>query len=668
MKQKPTGKPTLFYGLKLRHAIALLVCLAVILIFAGYFSVTVGQNAAFDAVVSQGRALTESLLSSADIIIEADDEFTELGLNQLMEKIPAQFSDKLRSETVLDSLRDLSESDRICLIENRKITASSSRRNAVTGNNEIELWLDSLEIDPEAQVVYEFQPLEGDRYLWSYFPLKSEAGLFVSKRWLLGKYGNQKLGLYYLLNQVAQESGVEYIMLQNLDGIIFASKKIASMPRISDDDFLVESLASDTTRSRLIMFQDREVLETVRYFESREFEGLFRVGLSMFGYHKIARGMKRQVWFVVAALIIVGMIGFGAVVGFQNYDLLKAGLYKASAISQSLLDSIPGPVLTIDSKHKITDINSAARSCFGLQAGYADGKDYGEVFPNDPFKFENVIAGQRSTGFETSMGQDGGRYFVTSTPLFAMDGSVMGAIAIAQNITAARKLEEMAESRRRLSEMGALAASMAHEIRNPLNAIGITIQRMKNEIRPVENEEDYRRFIDGLRQEITRLNSIIEKFLAVARSVRPEMSVISTDDLIKRAMDLFSSQAKSLNIKINYAGGNDYTFEGDRDGLMQALVNVVKNGMEAVGEGGNIDISVEEKDNRVIISIRDDGPGIEDTASVLKPFHTTKKDGTGLGLSTASKILADHGGELVIESLPGQGCRVDFVIPIKRTE
>lgn len=668
MKQKPTGKPTLFYGLKLRHAIALLACLAVILIFAGYFSVTVGQNAAFDAVVSQGRALTESLLSSADIIIEADDEFTELGLNQLMEEIPAQFNDKLRSESVLDSLRDLSESDRICLIENRKIIASSSRRNAVTGNSEIELWLDSLEIDPEAQIVYEFQPLEGDRYLWSYFPLKSDAGLFVSKRWLLGKYGNQKLGLYYLLNQVAQESGVEYIMLQNLDGIIFASKKIASMPRISDDDFLVESLTSDTTRSRLIMFQGREVLETVRYFESREFEGLFRVGLSMFGYHKIARGMKRQVWFVVAALIIVGMIGFGAVVGFQNYDLLKAGLYKASAISQSLLDSIPGPVLTIDSKHKITDINSAARSCFGLQSGYADGKDYGEVFPDDPFRFENVIAGQRSTGFETSMGQDGGRYFVTSTPLFAMDGSVMGAIAIAQNITAARKLEEMAESRRRLSEMGALAASMAHEIRNPLNAIGITIQRMKNEIKPAANEEAYGKFIDGLRQEITRLNSIIEKFLAVARSVRPEMTIVSTDDLIKRAVELFSSQARSLNIKINYTRGNDYTFEGDRDGLMQAMVNVIKNGIEAIGEGGNIDIGVEEKDHRVIISIRDDGPGIEDTASVLKPFHTTKKDGTGLGLSTASKILADHGGELVIESLPGQGCRVDFVIPIKRTE
>jgi signal transduction histidine kinase len=145
------------------------------------------------------------------------------------------------------------------------------------------------------------------------------------------------------------------------------------------------------------------------------------------------------------------------------------------------------------------------------------------------------------------------------------------------------------------------------------------------------------------------------------------MTSISTDDLIKRTMELFSSQAESLNIMINYADQKDFTFDGDRDGLMQALVNVIKNSVEAVGEKGNIDISVDEKDGKVRISIIDDGPGIEDTASVLKPFHTTKKDGTGLGLSTSSKILADHGGELVIESSPGRGCRVDFIIPAGRT-
>ena len=668
MKQKPIGKLPLFYGLKLRHAIALLACLAVILIFAGYFSVKVGQNAAFDALTSQGRALTESLLSSADIIIEADDEFIELGLDRLMDEIPLESDEILRYDSALDSLRMLSEADRICLLDNNKIIASSLRRNSIIGNNEIEVWLDSLTIDPEARIIYELRETDGDRYLWSYFPFDTDTGLFVSKKWLLGKYGNQKLSLYHLLNQVAQESGVEYIMLQNLEGIIFASKKIASMPRISDDEFLLESLDSDTTRSRVIPFQDREVLETVSNFRSKDFEGLFRVGLSMYGYRKIAGGMKRQVWFVVMALIIVGMIGFATVVGYQNYDLLKAGLHKASAISQSLLDSIPGPVVAIDSKNRITDLNSAARTCFGLQAGYTNGKDYFDIFPKDPFRFENVISGKRSAGFENSMGQDGERHFVTSTPLLAMDGSVIGAIAVAQNITAARKLEEIAESRRRLSEMGALAASMAHEIRNPLNAIGLTIQRMKNEIKPAEKEDDYRRFIDGLRQEITRLNSIIEKFLAVARSVRPEITSISSDDLIRKTVELFASQAESLNIKLNYAGPKEYTFEGDKDGLIQALVNVIKNSVEAIGKDGSIEISVRESNDKIVISVADDGPGIEDTASVLKPFHTTKKDGTGLGLSTASKILADHGGELVIESLPGRGCRVDFIIPVKRTE
>ncbi len=665
MKQKQIGKLPLFYGLKLRHAIALLACLAVILIFAGYFSVKVGQNAAFDALTSQGRALTESLLSSADIVIEADEEFMELGLGRLMEEIPLESSETLRSEDALDSLRIISDADRICLIDNKKIVVSSQRRNSVIGNSEIETWLDSLGIDPDAQIIYELRETDGDRYLWSYFPLNGDSGLFVSKKWLLGKYGNRKLSLYYLLNQVAQESGVEYIMLQNLEGIIFASKKIASMPRISDDEFLLESLQSDTTRSRVIPFQDREVLETVRNFKSKEFEGLFRVGLSMYGYRKIADGMKRQVWFVVVALIIVGMIGFATVVGYQNYDLLKAGLHKASAISQSLLDSIPGPVVAIDSKNKITDINSAARSCFGLQAGFAEGKDYFDIFRKDPFRFENVTSAKRSAGFENSMGQDGGRFFVTSTPLFGMDGSVIGAIAVAQDITAARRLEEMAESRRRLSEMGALAASMAHEIRNPLNAIGITIQRMKNEIKPADKQEDYRRFIDGLREEISRLNSIIEKFLAVARSVRPEITPVSTDDIIKRTIELFSNQAQSANIGFSFEKKRDYVIEGDKDALIQALVNVIKNSLEAIGRDGTVEIGVNESDDKVIISVIDNGPGIEDTASVLKPFHTTKKDGTGLGLSTASKILADHGGELVIESSPGKGCRVDFVIPRK---
>ncbi len=668
-KSKPVSKPTLFYGLKLRHAVALLACLAVVLILAGYFSVSAGKKAAFNAVTAQGRALTETLISSAEMIIEADGEFVNLGLDRLSEKVAGfPLADLVSDDSSLDRLREATEADKAAIVRNGKIEKSSTTRVFLLDNDAIELWLDSLQLDPDIEIIYDFRAIDGERYFWGYFPYDEETGLFLAGKWKYGQYGNEKLSLYHLLNIVGRESGVEYIMLQNLDGIVFASKKIASMPRISDDSFLQESLASDTTVSRLLTFQDRQVLETVRKFKSSEFEGLFRVGLSLYGYRRIADSMKRQVWLVVAALIILGMLGFGAVVGFQNFDLLRASFQKARIISQSLLDSLPGPVVAVDSRFRITDINAAAKSSFGLQSLPASGSDYHEVFPDDPFHFRQAIESKRSASFESSMGKTDRRYFATATPLIGYDGAALGAIAIAQDITDSRKLEEMAESRRRLSEMGALAASMAHEIRNPLNAIGITIQRMKAEIKPVEGEKDFGRFLDGLKMEIARLNSIIEKFLSVAQSIRPRIEEFAVNELVSKVVDLFKIQADSQKIKLDWNPSSDINIKGDKSGLTQALVNVVKNSIEAVGSDGKIEISVSLSENKAKISIIDNGPGIEDVAAALKPFHTTKAGGTGLGLATASKILADHGGELVIESSPGKGCRVDMIFPVKGSD
>jgi two-component system sensor histidine kinase PilS (NtrC family) len=463
---------------------------------------------------------------------------------------------------------------------------------------------------------------------------------------------------------VGREAGVEYIMLQNLDGIVFASKKIASMKAISDDSFLMES--GDTTRSRIITFQDREVLETVKKFQYDEFDGIFRVGLSLYGYSKISGSMRRQVWLVVAALIILGMLGFGAVVGFQNFDLLKANLQKASVMSQSLLDSLPGPFVAVDDRLRITDMNASARSVFGVQAPLLS--SYDTVFPDDPLHLVQVLEGNRTAGFESSLGTEGSRFFVTATPLIGEDGSAMGAIAMAQDITDTRKLEQMADSRKRLSEMGALAASMAHEIRNPLNAIGITIQRMRSEIKPSEGEDTYRKFLDGLKMEIARLDSVIEKFLAVARSTKPRFEKTSLNNLITEIVALYSDQARSRGLNLGWIPKAEITAEIDSDSIKQALMNIVKNSMEAVPDGGNIEIEVGSVGDRIKISVVDNGPGIDDTSSAMKPFHTTKEGGTGLGLATASTILADHGGELVIESSSGGGCRVDLIFPAERND
>jgi signal transduction histidine kinase len=660
------NKPSFSSGFRLRHAVALLICLGVILMLAGYFSVSAGQRASLEAIKSQGRALTETLISSAQMVIETDDAITKLAIDRLID-IEDRFdiAKGYKIDSTLDVWARAFDADKVSLVVNRKVRSSSVTRANFLENGSIESWLDSLQIDPDDEIIYDFRTFGTDRYMWGYFPASDTSGVFAAINWKYGQYGNQNLSLYYLLNQVGQESGIEYIMLQNQDGIVFASKKVATMTKLSDDPFLVASTQSDTTRSRLLTFQDREVLETVKTFKSTEFEGLFRVGLSLYGYRQIAGGVKRQIWLAVLALIIIGMLAFGIITGFQNVGILKSGLEKARVISQSLLDSIPGPVIAVDSRMQITDINSMAKNRLGLSSMATANTDYLKAFPDDPFQFELVMKTQRGVSFEKAMGEEHRKYFITTTPLIGFDGVSIGAISIAQDITESRKLEAEAESRRRLSELGALAASMAHEIRNPLNAIGLTIQRMKNEIKPAGSETEYLKFIDGLRSEIKRLNEIIEKFLAVARSVRPAMAPVKIAEMIQNVVELFASQAQLQKIKLLHEASNDLVVDGDKAALTQALVNVVKNSLEAVSVGGEISIKATESNGKINISITDNGPGITDPNLAQKPFYTTKKDGTGLGLATTSKIMADHGGELVIESPPGQGARIDLVLPRK---
>jgi len=653
-------KPTLFFGLRLRHAIALLICLAAILIMAGFFSVSAGKKAAFEAITEQGKALTETLISSAENIIEADNEFVDAGLRQYTAIVADYTRDGFPgNEKALSKLQLDPDIRRVSSVSERNVAASVTNGTSPITVAEIDTWLAGLDIAPDAEVVYDFITVDDQRYFRGYFPYDDKRGIFLLSEWTYGQYGNEKLSLYYLLNQVGREAGVEYIMLQNSEGIVFASKKIASTKPIADDPFLLS--AGDSTVSRILDFQDREVLETVRAFKYSEFDGLFRVGLSLYGYRKIADGMKRQVWLVVAALIVIGMLGFGAVVGFQNFDLLKATLQKSDIISRSLLDSLPGPVAAVDQNLKITDINSSARDLFGLKN--SNESDYRSLFDGDPFHFEQVLQSKRSASFESDMGMSGRRFFVSATPLIDYDGAAMGAIAIAQDITDTRKLEQMAESRKRLSEMGALAASMAHEIRNPLNAIGLTIQRMKSEIQPVENKEDYDKFLNGLKTEIARLNSIIEKFLTVARSAKPKLVNADISEIISGVVDLFADQAKSKNIRVEWTPVSGISAEIDKDALTQALVNVVKNSIEALKNGGQIEVDLKMQDEKIILSVIDDGPGIEDLSAAMKPFYTTKDGGTGLGLATSASILADHGGELLIESSPGKGCKVSMIIP-----
>ena len=239
-----------------------------------------------------------------------------------------------------------------------------------------------------------------------------------------------------------------------------------------------------------------------------------------------------------------------------------------------------------------------------------------------------------------------------------------------------RKLKEMEDRIRlaeRLSSLGHLAAGVAHEIRNPLNAIGMGIQRLKREFSPPEESKrnEFLSFAELILKETRRVNQIIEQFLALSRPFQLRLKESSPGDLLSSLVMLFQEEASSLRIKIETDIDPDLpSLQMDEEKLTQALINIMKNGMQAMEKGGALRVETHSFKDRVEVAISDSGSGIppEEMEKIFNYYYTTKEKGVGLGLPIAHRIIEAHGGELKVESQPGSGTRVTVVLPVGKNE
>jgi len=493
--------------------------------------------------------------------------------------------------------------------------------------------------------------------------------MFIVYPWEVGQYADQTLSLAYLLNQLSREAGIEYIMLQNLDGIVFASKEVSQANRIEDDPFLGAGLESDTAISRLVEFQDREVLEIVAPFNSGdEFYGLFRVGMSLFGYRQLLANFQRQVWLFVGLLLVLGLVGLGIVVSYQNLSIMEDTLNRARAFSQSLQDSIPGIVLSTDENLRIVTANNMARKHFGLPEGPPRNWDYGRYVPEDPFKVKEVLDSKRPVNFETRIRGSAGPVdlLVSTSTLLSDRGEPTGVIVVAHDISEKRELERRAQHDHRLAELGTVAAGLAHEIRNPLNGISMAIQRMQKEVVVAEGHVEFKELVAVINKEINRLRASVEKVVQVAKSSRPELRQTEIAPLIEEVVSLLRYEASDRGVEMKTAlePGKAYVNEAS---FKTIITNLVKNAIEAVSRGGHVKIVARFETDKLMVTVEDDGPGIapELLKDLFAPFRTTKVFGTGLGLATARKSAEDHGGTLEADSRVGGPTRFTLTIPRK---
>ena len=232
-------------------------------------------------------------------------------------------------------------------------------------------------------------------------------------------------------------------------------------------------------------------------------------------------------------------------------------------------------------------------------------------------------------------------------------------------------LETEVTRQERLSALGNMAATVAHEIRNPLNAVSMGLQRLKGEFRPTQDEEEYSRFIELMRGEVQRLNSIVEEFLSLARPLVLKPEEVRIDDLLDELKTLAESDAKSTKVEINVITPRDLPpAKLDRNYLKQLLLNLVLNGIQAMPDGGRLILEAKATEGNLILTVADTGVGIskEVLPRIFEPYFTTKTKGSGLGLVIARRIAEAHGGKLTAESEVGQGSRFHITIPLQGSE
>lgn len=253
---------------------------------------------------------------------------------------------------------------------------------------------------------------------------------------------------------------------------------------------------------------------------------------------------------------------------------------------------------------------------------------------------------------------------------FALAGVAALAFAVVQRARAAereqaaRRLAEAEAARQRserLAAAGALSAGLAHEVRSPLNAIALAAQRMRR--RPVGGEE-CARFAERIEAEVRRLDEALHGFLELARPVADERGPVDLRALAGSVAELLSAEAAPRDVAIDVSG-EAVVVTADEAALRRALLNVVRNAIQASPDGGRVAVEIEAREGRAVVRVLDEGPGFGDELidRACDAFVTTRADGTGLGLALARRVLEEHGGELRLADRRPRGAEVSLVLP-----
>ena len=260
---------------------------------------------------------------------------------------------------------------------------------------------------------------------------------------------------------------------------------------------------------------------------------------------------------------------------------------------------------------------------------------------------------------------ENGRRIQISLDFIAERGERIGALLTMRDAESVRRIENEIELSRRLAAIGRLTSGVAHEVKNPINAIVVHLELLREKMREVD--PDTRRHMDIIGREIHRLDRVVQMLVDFNRPVELRLSDFDLRRLIEDVTLLASPEAARQGVKIEAQTGDEpLPVRADNDLIKQALLNVVLNGVQAMSEGGLLNVTARQYDTAAIIEVRDHGSGIppEVQDKVFNLYFTTKKTGSGIGLAMSYRVLQLHNGAIDFVTEVGRGTTFRLILPL----
>ncbi len=651
------------------------------MITTAYFELNESKKEIFRVLSEQSSSLIETISLSSDNTLNASDEIENLIAQRLL--------DNARLVKNLDSLNVLTRSKLIQIGNENKLFRINifDKKGDRVLTNRIPL---PGHIHPEGNVnrYDELKPILSGETKQLILGLKSSEysdeerfTVAVSRAFNKGAIVinldasaflefRKKIGIGRIIRDIADNSGIEYIALQDTIGILAASASVHSMDPIEGDKFLENAMKVDSTFKRISKYKGHEVYEVVKRLKmDKDVIGLYRIGISLNEVKGVEARMYRRIIIISFILAAISIIVLSIIFTSQNLQAVSNEFGKFKTFTGTILQDMREAVIVINNNFEITLFNKSAEELFKINRGEAINQNLKEFLDGKlTFVIDAIKVQDKDTSdIQRMIEINNQNKFLTLSVTKNLNefNEPENFTIVINDFTERKNLEEQSKRQEKLSAMGELASGVAHEIRNPINAIGMIAQRLNKEFIPNKDSEEYKSILNVLKDEVTRINKIITQFLNYAKPLGIELKTIEANEYFDDIYRLYIDQSNLKKIHFNKLSTESIRIKIDPELMKQALMNIVQNAIDAAGENGSVTINYYKTGELLNIVIEDDGVGIaeDQLKRIFDLYFTTKKEGNGLGLSIAQKIVNQHNGTIIVESKIKKGTKFIIKIP-----